>query len=183
MKLKAKIMDSLAIMRTLRRLAHEVIERGGVTDDTLIIGIQRRGAILAERLSEEIYSAGESKVPVGTIDITFYRDDLSRLDVQPVMNGTDIPFDINKKNIILVDDVLYTGRTVRCAIDGIFRKGRPDRVQLLVLIDRGQRELSFKPDYVGKNIPTAASEVVRVSLDELDEESSVQIFEKNEEDI
>ena len=183
MRLKAQIMDSLSISRTLRRLAHEVIERGALTEDTVIIGIQRRGAIVAERLASELLSAGDVKVPVGTIDITFYRDDLSRLDVQPVMNGTDIPFDVNKKNIILVDDVLYTGRTVRCAIDGIFRKGRPDRVQLLVLIDRGQRELPFKPDYVGKNIPTASTEVVRVRLEELDEESMVEILEKDVETV
>ncbi len=183
MNLKAKIMDSLSISRTERRLAHELIERGGVTEDTVIIGIQRRGAIIASRLSSALSMAGERRIPVGTIDITFYRDDLSRLDVQPVMNGTDIPFDVNNKNIILVDDVLYTGRTVRCAIDGIFRKGRPARVQLLVLIDRGQRELPFKPDYVGKNIPTSSSEIVRVRLSELDGEDSVEILEKKERDI
>ena len=183
MKLKAKIMDSVSISRTVRRLAHEVIERTRVTDDTVIIGIQRRGAILAKRLASELELAADIRVPVGTIDITFYRDDLSRLDYQPVMNGTDIPFDVNKKSIILVDDVLYTGRTVRCAIDGIFRKGRPDRVELLVLIDRGQRELPFKPDYVGKNIPTSSSEIVKVKFDELDKEESVEIFEKREEDI
>lgn len=180
MVLKAKIMDSLAISRTLRRLAHEVIERGAVRSDTVIIGIQRRGALLAQRLSSELVAAGERRVPVGTIDITFYRDDLSRLGVQPVMNGTDIPFDVNKKNIILVDDVIYTGRTVRCAIDGIFRKGRPDRVQLFVLIDRGQRELPFKPDYVGKNIPTATTEVVKVSFDELDGVNAVEIYKISE---
>lgn len=183
MHLKAKIMDNLAISRTLRRLTHEIIERGKVTEDTVIIGIQRRGAILAKRLSAELLREALIDVPVGTIDITFYRDDLSRLGVQPVMNGTDIPFDINKKNIILVDDVLYTGRTVRCAIDGIFRKGRPDRVELLVLIDRGQRELPFKPDYVGKNIPTAQSEIVKVHFEELDGDGSVEIFERSKEDL
>ena len=183
MKLKAKIMDEMAMARATRRLAHELLERNETREDTVIVGIQRRGAVFAEKIRNELIAAGAGNIPIGSIDITFYRDDLSHVSVQPVMNGTDIPFDINKKNVILVDDVLYTGRTVRCAIDGLFRKGRPDKVQLLVMIDRGQRELPFKPDYVGKNIPTSHSEIVKVRFAELDGENSVDIYEKTEESI
>ncbi len=179
MRLKAKIMDEASISRAVTRLTHELLERG-ISSDTVIVGVERRGAILAKIIKDELYRAAGISIPAGSIDITFYRDDLSRISPQPVMNGTQLPFDVNKKNVILVDDVLYTGRTVRCAIDALFRRGRPDSIKLLVLIDRGQRELPFKPDFVGKNIPTSHKEVVRVKFSALDNESSVEIFERED---
>lgn len=177
---KATIMDEAAIMRAMRRLAHEIIERNKGIENTVIVGIQKRGANLADMLAEELYRIEGVFIPVGTIDITYYRDDLSLVSVSPVVGGTHIPFDINRKNVILVDDVIYTGRTVRAAIDGLFRLGRPDKVQLLVMIDRGLRELPFKPDFVGKNIPTSHSELVAVKLVSSDGEGTVDIYERIE---
>ena len=177
-KIKARIMDSEAVCRAVRRLSHEITERNKGTDGVVIVGILNRGAVLADRIAEEIYGIEGKRVPVGKIDITYYRDDLSSVNIQPVVNSTNIPFDINEKHVVLVDDVIYTGRTVRAAIDGLFRKGRPRTVQLAVLIDRGLRELPFKPDFVGKNIPTSHSEQVRVSLVEQDGADAVVIEER-----
>lgn len=177
---KATIMDEAAIMRALRRLSHEIIERNKGVENTVIVGIQKRGANLAEMLAEELYRIEGIFVPVGSIDVTYYRDDLSTANVSPTVGGTHIPFDINNKNVILVDDVICTGRTVRAAIDGLFRLARPSKVQLLVMIDRGLRELPFKPDFVGKNIPTSHSELVAVRLVPSDGEGSVDIYEKSE---
>ena len=174
-KIKARIMDSEGISRAIRRLSHEITERNKGTEGVVIVGILNRGAHLARRIADEIYKIEGKTLPVGHIDITHYRDDLSISNIQPVVNSTSIPFDINEKHVVLVDDVIYTGRTVRAAIDGLFRKGRPRTVQLAVLVDRGLRELPFKPDYVGKNIPTSHSEIVRVSLAESDGESLVTI--------
>ena len=174
-RIKARIMDSEGISRAIRRLSHEITERNKGTDGVVIVGILNRGAHLARRIADEIYKIEGKNIPVGHIDITHYRDDLSISNIQPVVNSTSIPFDINEKHVVLVDDVIYTGRTVRAAIDGLFRKGRPRTVQLAVLVDRGLRELPFKPDYVGKNIPTSHSEIVRVSLSECDGESLVTI--------
>ena len=178
--IKARIMDDAGIKRAIRRLAHEITERNKGTDSLVIVGILTRGSSLALRLAEEIYSIEGVRIPVGHLDVTHYRDDLSTARVQPVVSSTNIPFDINEKNVILADDVIYTGRTVRAAIDGLFRKGRPRTVQLAVLIDRGLRELPFKPDFVGKNIPTSHSEAVRVRLTEEDGEDSVVITAKEE---
>ena len=177
-KIKATIMDAEGIARAVRRLSHEITERNKGTENVVIVGVLRRGAHLAARIAEEIYKIEEKRVPVGHIDITYYRDDLSSMNIQPVLNSTSIPFDINEKHVILVDDVIYTGRTVRAAIDGLFRKGRPRTVQLAVLLDRGLRELPFKPDSVGKNIPTSHSEIVRVSLSESDGRDLVIIAER-----
>ena len=176
-RIKARIMDAEGICRAVRRIAHEITERNKGTDGVVIVGVLNRGAHLAARIADEILKIEGSRVPVGHIDITHYRDDLSIMNIQPVINSTCIPFDINERHVILVDDVIYTGRTVRAAIDGLFRKGRPRTVQLAVLIDRGLRELPFKPDYVGKNIPTSHSELVRVSLTEADECDLVTIEE------
>lgn len=177
-KIKANIMDAEGISRAIRRLSHEITERNKGTEDVVIVGVLKRGAHLAMRIAEEIYKIEGKRVPVGHIDVTYYRDDLSKISVQPEINSTNIPFGINEKNVVLVDDVIYTGRTVRAAIDGLFRKGRPRTVQLAVLVDRGLRELPFKPDYVGKNIPTSHSELVRVSLSECDGEELVLILER-----
>ena len=178
MKIKANIMDALAVSRATKRLAHEIVEKNSGTADVVIVGILRRGAYIARRLAEKIYEIEGSTVPVGVMDITFYRDDLGR-NAQPVINNTDIPFDINGKNVVLVDDVLYTGRTVRAAIDALFRMGRARTVQLAVMIDRGLRELPIKADFVGKNIPTSHIESVAVEMSECDDEDRVFIYEKN----
>ena len=173
---KANIMDDGMMARALRRLAHEITEKNKGAQGMVIVGVLSRGEFMARRLCEEIYKIEGVRVPVGTIDITYYRDDLTHASVSPVVGGTDIPFDINRKNVILVDDVIYTGRTVRAAIDCLFRKGRPDKVCLAVMIDRGLRELPFKPDFVGKNIPTSHSEKVEVHFVECDGEDSVDIY-------
>jgi len=177
-KIKAKIMDKAAISRAVRRLSHEITEKNKGTDGVIIVGIIKRGVSLAKRIAESIFEIEGVRVPVGSIDITYYRDDLSIMNIQPIVNSTNIPFDINEKNVVLIDDVIYTGRTVRAAIDGLFRKGRPRTVQLAVLVDRGLRELPIKPDFVGKNIPTSHSESVRVRVREEDGEDSVDIVEK-----
>ena len=173
---KANIMDSPMIQRAMCRLAHEITEKNRGAQGMVIVGVLTRGEYMAKRLSDEIYKIEGVRVPVGTIDITFYRDDLTHASVSPMVARTDIPFDINRKNVILVDDVIYTGRTVRAAIDCLFRKGRPDKVCLAVMIDRGLRELPFKPDFVGKNIPTSHSEKIEVHFVECDGEDSVDIY-------
>ena len=171
----AVIMDEQAIGRALKRIAHEILEKNKGLDDVALIGIVRRGAPLAARLAELITRFEGSRPPVGTVDITFYRDDLSLLAEEPVVHGSEVPFDVTGKKIILVDDVLYTGRTCRAAIDAIFDLGRPAEVQLAILIDRGHRELPFRPDYVGKNVPTARSEQVQVELLEIDGNDHVHL--------
>ena len=177
-KVKARIMDAEGVSRAIRRLSHEITERNKGTRDVVIVGILKRGASLARRIADEIYKIEGERVPVGHIDVTYYRDDLSTQNIQPIINSTSIPFDINERNVILVDDVIYTGRTVRAAIDGIFRKGRPRTVQLAVLVDRGLRELPFKPDFVGKNIPTSHQESVQVCTLDEDGYDSVVIIER-----
>ena len=180
--LKAHLMDSGMMARAMRRLAHEITEKNKGAQGLVIVGILSRGEHMARRLCEEIYNIEGVRVPVGSIDVTYYRDDLTHVAVSPILGGTDIPFDINRKNVILVDDVIYTGRTVRAAIDALFRKGRPDKVQLAVMIDRGLRELPFKPDFVGKNIPTSHSEKVEVHFAERDGEDSVDIYQIEKEE-
>jgi pyrimidine operon attenuation protein/uracil phosphoribosyltransferase len=174
---KALIMDKDAMNRALTRIAHEMIEKNKGVEDVALIGIQRRGVPLAKRIAQKIEEIENVKVPLGVLDITFYRDDLSLLAAHPVINGTDIGFQIEGKKIVLVDDVIYTGRTVRAAIECLFDLGRPQMVQLAVLIDRGHRELPFRPDYVGKNIPTSKSEVVSVQVVEIDSIDKVTINE------
>ncbi len=178
MKIKANIMDCGAVTRAVKRLAHEIVEKNNGTDDVVIVGILKRGAYIAERLAEKIFEIEGVRVPVGDMDISFFRDDLGK-SAQPVVNNTDIPFDINGKNVVLVDDVLYTGRTVRAAIDCLFRMGRARTVQLAVMIDRGLRELPIKADFVGKNIPTSHAERVAVKMAECDGEDRVFIYEND----
>jgi pyrimidine operon attenuation protein/uracil phosphoribosyltransferase len=164
------LLDARAVDRTLRRMADEVLELNDGTDDLVIVGIQRRGVQLAARIVSNISDRENAKVPSGALDITLYRDDLMRQQVgpQPLVRKTEIPFSIDNKIIILVDDVLYTGRTTRAALDALIDFGRPRAIQLVVLVDRGHRELPIKADYVGKNIPTSRQESVRVRLQELD---------------
>lgn len=178
MKEKAKILDKEAIARTLVRIAHEILEHNRGTEDLVIVGIRSRGAYLAKRLSECIKKIDGKEIPIGILDITLYRDDLTLLDAQPVVHKTEINFDIQNKKIILVDDVLYTGRTIRCALSELIDFGRPKSIQLAVLVDRGHRELPIRADYVGKNIPTGLDEIVEVRLLECDDKDEVAIMEK-----
>ena len=175
---KSVLMDSSAVQRALIRISHEIVERNRGLADLYLIGIQRRGVPMAGRIAEQLKII-EGRCPeIGILDITFYRDDLSRLSVHPLLNGTSIPFDVNDKNIVLIDDVLYTGRTVRAAIEAIFDMARPKTIQLAIMIDRGHRELPFRPDFVGKNVPTSTSESVHVELEEFDGQDRVLLFDE-----
>jgi pyrimidine operon attenuation protein/uracil phosphoribosyltransferase len=178
---KARIMDKEAIQRALKRIAHEIVERNKGVDNIVLIGIRRRGVPLAKRLQKFLAEIEGKEVPVGSLDITLYRDDLNlRLD-QPKVGKTEINFSIEGKDVILVDDVLYTGRTVRSALDALMDIGRPRTVQLSVLIDRGHRELPIRADYVGKNVPTSRKEQIEVRLEEIDGVDEVVIGEWKEE--
>ncbi len=172
---KALIMDSMGLERALKRIAHEILEKNNGAQNLALIGIHRRGVPIARRIAKCIEEIEGIRVEIGTLDITFYRDDLSLLSDHPVIKGTDIYFDINKKTIVLCDDVLYTGRTARAALDALMDLGRPDYIQLAVVVDRGHRELPIRADYVGKNIPTSRSEVVSVRVSEIDGEDNVVI--------
>jgi len=176
---KAVIMDEAAVGRALRRIAHEIIERNSGCADVALIGIRRRGVPLAKKIAAHIDLIEGISIPVGEIDITLYRDDLSCIDDMPHVNDTLVPFDVHGKRVVLVDDVLFTGRTARAAIEAVFELGRPSMIQLAILIDRGHRELPIRADYVGKNIPTSHTEVVAVRLPEYDGETSVQILTLN----
>ena len=178
MKEKAKILDREAINRALMRIAHEILEKNKGTGELCLIGIRNRGAFLAKRLAEAIRKIDNANVPVGALDITLYRDDLTLIATQPLVRKTEIDFDITDKNVVLVDDVLYTGRTIRAALDALIDFGRPKTIQLAVLIDRGHRELPIRADYVGKNIPTANNEAIEVRLEEADGVDEVVIVEK-----
>ncbi len=175
---KTEIMDESAISRAITRISHEIIEKNKGIENLVLIGIQRRGVPLAKRIAEKIKSVENTEIPVGILDITLYRDDLSLLNEHPVINGTEIDFNIVNKKVVLVDDVIYTGRTVRAAIDAIMDINRPQMIQLAVLIDRGHRELPIRADYVGKNVPTSRSEIVHVNVIEIDGENSVTIAGK-----
>ncbi|SKA76915.1 pyrimidine operon attenuation protein / uracil phosphoribosyltransferase [Clostridium sp. USBA 49] len=177
MKLKAKLLDEKSIERTLIRISHEIIEKNKGIDDVVLIGIKRRGYPLAERIAKQIEKIEGHMPLVGSVDITLYRDDLTKLNDFPKVNNKDVGIDIIGKKVILVDDVLYTGRTVRAAIDAIIDNGRPNMIQLAVLIDRGHRELPIRADYVGKNIPTSKNELICVEVKEIDGNDSVKIYE------
>ena len=180
MTLKATLMDAAAVGRALKRISFEIIEKNRGATDLCIVGIRRRGACIARELQKNIAAIEGTEVPVGELDITFYRDDLTYKLTDPTLNKTDIPFDITDKTVILTDDVVFTGRTVRAAIDAIFSLGRPKAIRLAVLIDRGHRELPIKPDYVGKNVPTSLSEIVKVTFPEYDAcETSVLLYSKD----
>ncbi|MBE6914063.1 MAG: bifunctional pyr operon transcriptional regulator/uracil phosphoribosyltransferase PyrR [Ruminococcaceae bacterium] len=178
MKFKAQIIDSVSFERTLVRISHQIIERNHGTENLCLIGIRTRGVPLARRIAANIETIEGVRLPVGELDITLHRDDLSETPDAPIVSSTDIPFDITGKTVVLVDDVIYTCRTARAALDATMAIGRPARVQLFCMIDRGHSELPIKADYVGKNIPTALSETVSVKLEEIDGETNVSIFEK-----
>jgi len=178
-EIKARIMDKERIDRTITRIAHEIIERNKGVDDLVLIGIRTRGVPLAKRLAEKIEEIEGKKIKVGILDITLYRDDLTVIGPQPIVKETKIPFPITDKKVVLVDDVLFTGRTVRAALDSLIDFGRPRSIQLAVLIDRGHRELPIRADYVGKNVPTSLKELVEVRLTEEDGEDLVVIRSLN----
>ena len=163
-----QIMTADEIRRATIRLSHEIVEKQAGTDGLLLIGIQRRGVPLAQRIAAGILEHENVEVPVGALDITFYRDDLSLVAQQPVVKGTELPVDLNGRTVVLVDDVLYTGRTIRAAMDALVDFGRPQAIRLAVLVDRGHRELPIKADYVGKNLPTSLKQSVQVRLQEID---------------
>lgn len=167
------ILDEAAIRRALTRIAHEIIERNKGVSDSILVGIRTRGIYLARRLAERIRQIEGEEVPVGELDITLYRDDLSEKGAQPEVRDSDIPFEIQGKSVVLVDDVLYTGRTVRAAMDALIDRGRPNTIQLAVLVDRGHRELPIRADYVGKNVPTSKSEIIAVMVSEIDHNDGV----------
>ncbi len=175
MATKATLMDHKAMDRALTRIAHEILEHNKGCENLYLVGIQRRGVPLARRIAERIGRFEGTAPEVGILDITFYRDDLSMLAEHPVVNGTSIPFVINDRKIVLVDDVLYTGRTCRAAIEALFDMGRPASIQLAILIDRGHRELPIRADFVGKNVPTSRSELVSVKVSEIDHEDGVYL--------
>ncbi len=177
---KAKIMDIEAMERALTRIAHEIVEKNKGIKDLAIVGVRNRGAYLAERIARYIEKIEKAKIPVGILDITLYRDDLTAVAEQPVVHKTEIDFDITGKKIVLVDDVLYTGRTARCALDALVDFGRPRWIQLAVLVDRGHRELPIRADYIGKNVPTSLKETVQVRLKEADGKDEVVILEQEE---
>jgi len=168
-------MDADAMRRALVRVAHEIVEKNKGVKNIILVGIRTRGVPLAQRIAEEIKTIENILVPVGTLDITLYRDDLSTLAYNPVVRATEIDFDISGKTIVLVDDVLFTGRTIRCALDALIDMGRPTAIQLAVLVDRGHRELPIRADYVGKNVPTARTEAVDVSLVEMEKIDEVTL--------
>ncbi len=170
---KKVVMDENEIEQTLKRLAHEIIEKLHGIENLVLVGIQTRGVYLAKRLSEQLKKITKKTVPLGVLDITLYRDDVNSIAHQPIVKETELPFDITDKNVVLVDDVLFTGRTVRAAIDELIDFGRPKTIKLVVLIDRGGRELPIQPDFVGKKFPTSKDEIISVNLKEVDKKNNV----------
>ncbi len=177
MKLKSVIMDEAAIRRSMTRITHEIIEKNNGTEDLCLLGIRRRGVPLAAMLQENLKLFEGKTIPLGSVDISLYRDDLSELSDTAQTGTSEIHFDITGKKVILVDDVIYTGRTARAAIEAVIHRGRPRLIQLAVLVDRGHRELPIRADYVGKNLPTSHSEIVSVMVQEYDGKTEVQLFQ------
>ena len=175
---KSILMDDTAVQRALTRIAHEIVEKNKGLSDLVLIGIQRRGVPMATRIALILQQIEGQIPPVGILDITFYRDDLSKLSAHPVVNGTDIPFNINDKTVVLIDDVLYTGRTIRAAIEAVFDMGRPAAIQLAIMVDRGHRQLPFRPHFVGKNVPTSNTESIHVELMEFDGKDRVVLCDE-----
>src|ERR1700684_2789096 len=177
---KSQLMSASEIDRTLVRLAHEILEKSGDIDRLAFIGIRRRGVPLAQRLARKIEALEHRTIPVGILDINLYRDDLTTVDIKPVVSATEIPFSVHGQTIILMDDVLYTGRTIRAALDALFDHGRPSRVHLLALIDRGHRELPIEAQFVGRHVQTTEREIVEVKLQEIDGDEQVILVERTD---
>ncbi len=177
MELKANLLDEGGVLRALTRISHEIIEHNKGVDDVVLMGIKSRGIPLAENIRDVIFKATDIKLPVGKLDISLYRDDLSAKSEDPIVKSRSVDIDVTNKKVVLVDDVLFTGRTVRAAIEAILKRGRAASIQLAVLIDRGHRELPIRPDYVGKNVPTSKNEVVSVNIPPFDDHIGVDIYE------
>ena len=175
---KSQLMSPSEIDRTIQRLAHEIVEKSGGTKHLALIGVRRRGVPLAQRIAKAMRGIDGVEVPVGTLDITLYRDDLSKVAAQPILQSSDIPFPVDDKDLVLTDDVLYTGRTARAAMNGLFDLGRPKRVRLCVLVDRGHRELPIEATFVGRVVQTSDSEVIEVRLNEVDQEERVLLMDR-----
>ena len=180
MKLKAELMDETAMQRALMRIAHEITEKNKGVGGLCLVGVLRRGEPLARIIRDDIRKIEGAEVPCGSIDIKFYRDDLTQVTESPVLQRSDLPFDVNGKHIVLVDDVLYTGRTARAAMEAVISCGRPKVIQLAVLIDRGHRELPIRADYVGKNVPTSKTELIEVRIPPFDGQTQVCLMENSE---
>lgn len=178
MQKKTLIMDEQQLRRSVTRMAHEIVERNKGATNVALVGIHTRGEPLARMLAAAIARVEGTNVPVGSVDIAFYRDDMTTVQRDPQLNRTDIPFDVGGRTVVLVDDVLYTGRTVRAALEALLNVGRAKRIQLAVLVDRGHRELPIRADFVGKNIPTATTEFIRVSMEEIDGETNVWLCDR-----
>lgn len=177
MRLKTSLLDEKGMKRALIRIAHEIVEKNKGIEDLVILGVKRRGYPLAQRIAENIENIEGQKVPVSSVDITLYRDDLTKIYEQPHVSDGNIDVDLENKKVVIVDDVIYTGRTVRAAIDAIFHNGRPKMIQLAVVVDRGHRELPIRPDYIGKNIPTSRGELVSVEVKEIDGEDAIKMYD------
>ncbi len=177
MKIKAQLMDEPGMGRALMRVSHEIVEKNKGAENLVLVGIKRRGDPIARRIKDNIKIIEGLDVPCGSIDIGFYRDDLTQLNESPVIRKASLPFDVGDRDVVLVDDVLYTGRTARAAIEAVFSCGRPRTIQFAVLVDRGHRELPVRADYVGKNVPTAKSELIEVRLPEYDGETGVFLMD------
>lgn len=173
-----QILDEVAVNRALTRISFEITEKARDINNVVLIGIKTRGIPMAKIIAQKIKEHNDIEVPVGYLDITFYRDDLSKLSEMPTVNNDLLDIDVTDKEVVLVDDVIYTGRTIRAAIEAVFKTGRPKKISLAVLIDRGHRELPFKPDYVGKNVPTSQSEVIKVGMKEVDGITDVKLYKR-----
>ncbi len=179
-KIKATLLTRNDMQRIITRLAHEILEKNRGTEDLVLVGLRTRGAFLAERISRKIQEIEGVEIPTGFLDVTLYRDDFRTRLKQPAVEVTNIPFSVENKNIVLIDDVLYTGRTIRSALDALMAFGRPARIYLAILVDRGNRELPIKADFVGKNIPTSINEEVKVKMEEVDEEDAVYLIDTSQ---
>ena len=173
------LMNETEIERALKRIAHEIIEGNNGAENLVLIGIKRRGVPLAKKIASLICDIESTEIPVGYLDITLYRDDLSQISPQPELHGSEVPFEINKTHLVMVDDVIYTGRTARAAMDAVMDLGRPSIIKLAVLIDRGHRELPIRGDYIGKNVPTSRTERIAVHMKEIDGENKVYLIREN----
>ena len=174
---KAELMTEVEVKRAVTRISHEIVEKNKGTEDLLLVGVRRRGLPIAEMIRENIKKIEGSEIPCGELDIKFYRDDISRENRDPLVRPTQLPFDVNGRKVVIVDDVMFTGRTARAAIEAIFAQGRPSCIQLAVLVDRGHRELPIRADYVGKNVPTSKTEAIRVCMPEYDGKCCVQLMQ------
>jgi pyrimidine operon attenuation protein / uracil phosphoribosyltransferase len=181
MAVKAKIIDKLGLQRIITRISHEILERNKGSKNLVLMGMRTRGEFLAKRIFDKIKEVDNTELPFGVLDVTLYRDDFRTRLKQPQVSVSNFTFDINEKNVILVDDVLYTGRTVRSALNALMEFGRPNTIQLFALVDRGHRELPIKADYVGKNIPTSINEEVRVKMKEIDGEDAIYLVDISDE--